>query len=94
MHHHRVESRASSSESVEHTTTAAPLSTARSTSRWMSAFDPTSTPCVGSSSTSTFGATRSHRGDDDLLLVAARQSCVMAISVLPGPDRQLVDPLA
>ena len=56
-----VQMRASSSASVEHTTTTAPAAAASSTRRWMSAFDPTSTPCVGSSSTSTDGSTRSQR---------------------------------
>ena len=38
-----------------------PLAAAASTRRWMSAFEPTSTPWVGSSSTSTRGSTRSQR---------------------------------
>ena len=38
-----------------------PLADARSTRRWMSALDPTSTPCVGSSSTSTRGVQRNQR---------------------------------
>ena len=40
---------------------AVPCADARSMRRWMSAFDPTSTPCVGSSSTSTRGVQRNQR---------------------------------
>ncbi len=54
---HRV---ASSSTSVELTTTAAPDSATLMIWRCSSAFAPTSTPWVGSSSSSTRGASRSH----------------------------------
>ena len=57
----REQSRSSSALSDEHTTVAVPCVDARSMRRWMSAFDPTSTPCVGSSSTSTRGVQRNQR---------------------------------
>ena len=89
----RVASRASSSVSVEHTTTAAPLAAAASTRRWMSAFEPTSTPWVGSSSTSTRGSHAQPAGHHDLLLVAARQLGDQLLR-LGRAHVELADPLA
>ena len=53
----REHRRSSSALSDEQTSVAVPLAVARSTRRWMSALEPTSTPCVGSSA----GVERSYR---------------------------------
>ena len=54
----------------------------------MSAFEPTSTPWVGSSSTSTCGATRSQRAMTTFCWLPP-DSSVMSVSGSPGPDVEL-----
>ncbi len=53
--------------------TASPRPANSCISPWISDFDPTSTPCVGSSRISTFGIGCEPSGQRDFLLIAARQ---------------------
>ena len=85
--------RASSSVSVEQTTTAAPRAAASSTRRWMSALEPTSTPWVGSSSTSTRGVQRSQRAMTTFCWLPP-DSSVMIASAACRAHVELVDPAA
>ena len=62
-----------SSSSVETMITAVPLSRSAMIRLWMNSIEPTSTPRVGCEAISTLSGAGQLPGDDDLLLVAARQ---------------------